>query len=130
MSIRGNSMTKRQFVLVVVARDTGQFTVEGPMSDDRLWNSAVVNAQRVGRNIRCFSMGILGRMSLQPNGTRLTGVAGLRLARSWGPCTMDGIEKGRGLVAPPAPPRRLAQSRQGGPKMPAAQRPSRLGCGR
>ena len=50
-------MAKRQFVLVVVDRDTSEFTVEGPMSDDRLWNSAVVNAQRVGRNIRCFSMG-------------------------------------------------------------------------
>jgi hypothetical protein len=50
-------MPKRQFVLVVVDRDTGEFTVEGPMSDDRLWNSAVVNAQRVGRNIRCFSIG-------------------------------------------------------------------------
>ena len=50
-------MTKRQFVLVVVDRDTGEFTVEGPMSDDRLWNSAVVDAQRVGRNIRCFSIG-------------------------------------------------------------------------
>jgi hypothetical protein len=35
-------MTKRQFVLVVVDRDTGEFTVEGPMGDDRLWNSAVV----------------------------------------------------------------------------------------
>ena len=50
-------MTNRQFVLVVVDRDTGEFSVEGPMSDDQLWNSAVVNAQRVGRNIRCFSMG-------------------------------------------------------------------------
>jgi hypothetical protein len=50
-------MKKRQFVLVVVDRDTCEFTVEGPMSDDRLWNSAVVNAQRVGRDIRCFSMG-------------------------------------------------------------------------
>jgi hypothetical protein len=29
-------MSKRQFVLVVVGRDTGEFTVEGPMSDDRL----------------------------------------------------------------------------------------------
>lgn len=56
-SLRGTSMKKRQFILVVVDRDTGEFTVEGPMSDDRLWNSAVVNAQRVGRNIRCFSMG-------------------------------------------------------------------------
>jgi hypothetical protein len=50
-------MTKRQFVLVVVDRDTGEFTVEGPMRDDRFWNRAVVNAQKIGRNIRCFSMG-------------------------------------------------------------------------
>ena len=52
-------MTQRQFVLIVVDRDTGEFTVEGPMSDDRLWNTAVVNAQKVGRNIRCFGMGDL-----------------------------------------------------------------------
>ena len=50
-------MTQRQFVLVVVDRDTGAFTIEGPMSDDRPWNSAVVGAQKVGRNIRCFGMG-------------------------------------------------------------------------
>jgi hypothetical protein len=52
-------MTQRKFVLVVIDRDTEEFTVEGPMSDDRLWNSAVVNAQKVGRNIRCFGMGDL-----------------------------------------------------------------------
>ena len=52
-------MTQRQFVLVVVDQDTDEFTVEGAMSDDRLWNSAVVNAQKVGRNIRCFGMGEL-----------------------------------------------------------------------
>jgi len=52
-------MTPRKFVLVVVDRDTGEFTVEGPMSDDRPWNTAVVNAQEVGRNIRCFGMGDL-----------------------------------------------------------------------
>ena len=50
-------MTKRKFVLIVVDRDAGEFTVEGPISDDRPWNSAVVNAQRIGRNIRCFGMG-------------------------------------------------------------------------
>lgn len=27
------------------------------MGDDRPWNSGVVNAQKVGRNIRCFGMG-------------------------------------------------------------------------
>ena len=52
-------MTQRQFVLVVVDRDTGEFTIEGPMSDDRPWYSAAANAQNVGRNIRCFSMGDL-----------------------------------------------------------------------
>ena len=50
-------MAQRQFVLVVVDRDTAEFTVEGPMSDDRPWNSAVVDAQKEDRNIRCFSMG-------------------------------------------------------------------------
>jgi hypothetical protein len=47
----------RTFVLIVVDRDTGEFSVEGPMDDDRPWNSAAVNAQKVGRNIRCFAMG-------------------------------------------------------------------------
>ena len=52
-------MAQRQFVLVVVDRDTDDFSVEGPMSDDRAWNSAVVEAQKIGRNIRCFGMGDL-----------------------------------------------------------------------
>ena len=47
------------FVLVVVDRDTGEFTIEGPMTDDRPWNRAVVDAQRFGRNIRCFALGDL-----------------------------------------------------------------------
>jgi len=50
-------MSGRSFVLVVVDHDSGEFTVEGPMSDDRPWNKAVVEAQKVGRKIRCFSMG-------------------------------------------------------------------------
>ena len=52
-------MAARKFVLVVVDRDTGEFTIEGPMSDDRAWNKAVVNAQANGRNLRCFAMGDL-----------------------------------------------------------------------
>ena len=52
-------MTLRQFVLIVADRDTNEFTVEGPITDDRPWNRAVVAAQRVGRNIRCFGMGDL-----------------------------------------------------------------------
>jgi hypothetical protein len=47
----------RSFVLVVVDRDAEEFTVEGPMTDDRPWNKAVVDAQKVGRNIRCFGLG-------------------------------------------------------------------------
>ena len=50
-------MTTPRFVIVVVDRDTGEFTVEGPMTDDRPWNAAVVEAQRIGRNVRCFSLG-------------------------------------------------------------------------
>jgi hypothetical protein len=52
-------MPQRQFVLIVTDRDSGEFTVEGPMMDDRPWNTAVVDAQRIGRNIRCFGMGDL-----------------------------------------------------------------------
>ena len=52
-------MPTRQFVLVVLDRDTGEFTIEGPMIDDRPWNVAVVEAQRTGRNLRCFGMGDL-----------------------------------------------------------------------
>lgn len=52
-------MSARTFVLVVVDRDSGEFAIEGPMTDDRPWNSAVVHAQKFGRNIRCFSMGDL-----------------------------------------------------------------------
>lgn len=44
-------------VPVVVDREAGEFTIEGRMSDDRPWNRAVVNAQKVGRNIRCFTIG-------------------------------------------------------------------------
>jgi hypothetical protein len=49
----------RAFVLIVVDRDTGDFSVEGLMMDDRSWNKAVVDAQEVRRNIRCFEMGYM-----------------------------------------------------------------------
>jgi hypothetical protein len=54
---------------------------------------------------------ILHRMSLQPNGTRLTGVAGLRLARSCGPLTAWCIDKRHRLVDLLASARQFAQSR-------------------
>ncbi len=42
------------FLLVVVDDDKRAFSVEGPMMDDRRWNSLVYNAQKEGRNVRCF----------------------------------------------------------------------------
>lgn len=52
-------MGRRQFILIIIDKDTDEFTVEGPMDDDRAWNKAVVNAQKVGRSLRCFGMGNL-----------------------------------------------------------------------
>src|SRR5258707_6904607 len=109
-------MKKRQFVLVVLDRDTGEFTVEGPMSDDRLWNSAVVNAQRVGRNIRCFSMGDIApgcrcnRMALV-----LRGSPDWVWLDSVGLSPRGTLTKGAGsssTVDLPASTRKFAQSRQ------------------
>jgi len=52
-------MSGRSFILIVVDRDTSEFTVEGPMTDDHPWNVAAANAHDLGRNIRCFGMGDL-----------------------------------------------------------------------
>ena len=52
-------MSPREFVLLVVDRETGEFSVEGPMTDDRFWNKAVIDAQVKGRKICCFGMGDL-----------------------------------------------------------------------
>ena len=41
------------FYLIITDRDNGTFSVEGPMTDDRLWNHAVVVAQKLGRQVRC-----------------------------------------------------------------------------
>jgi hypothetical protein len=41
------------FYLIIIDRDKGTFSVEGPMTDDRPWNHAVVGAQRAGRQVRC-----------------------------------------------------------------------------
>jgi hypothetical protein len=50
-------MIKQPFLLVVTDRDRGVFTIEGPMSDDTQWNSAVVAAQEAGRQINCHTPG-------------------------------------------------------------------------
>ena len=52
-------MGGRKFVLVVVDCDTAEFTVEGPMTDDRGWYDAVMAAHVLGRHVRCFRMGDL-----------------------------------------------------------------------
>jgi hypothetical protein len=39
------------FYLIVTDRDTETFSVEGPMTDDRQWNHAVVVAQKSGRRV-------------------------------------------------------------------------------
>ena len=43
----------KSFYLIVTDKDNGTFSVEGPMTDDRLWNHAVVVAQKLGRQVRC-----------------------------------------------------------------------------
>lgn len=46
-------MNKEKFFLIIADHDKHQFTVEGPMYDDRPWNIRVVAAQRQGRDITC-----------------------------------------------------------------------------
>jgi len=53
----GNETMPRQhpgtsFYLIVTDRDSETFSVEGPMTDDRQWNHAVVVAQKSGRQVR------------------------------------------------------------------------------
>jgi hypothetical protein len=43
------------FYLIVNDQDNGTFSVEGPMTDDRPWNHAIVVAQKSGRQVRCFT---------------------------------------------------------------------------
>lgn len=45
------------FVLVVTDHDQRTFSVEGPMTDDTRWNSAVVRAQESGRQVNCCNGG-------------------------------------------------------------------------
>jgi len=46
-------MSQQSFYLIVTDQDKGTFSVEGPMTDDRQWNRAVVTAQKSGRRVRC-----------------------------------------------------------------------------
>ena len=61
---------QQPFYLIIADRDNGTFSVEGPMTDDRLWNHAVVVAQKSGRQVRCseangFSAADAGRNWVQ-----------------------------------------------------------------
>ena len=47
----------KPFLLVVTDRDRNEFTVEGPMIDDRPWIDAVVVAQNAGREVNCHTPG-------------------------------------------------------------------------
>jgi hypothetical protein len=54
-------MSRPAFFLIVIDEDRNQFTVEGPMCDDRPWNRAVANAQTEGRRIKCCNGGTVSR---------------------------------------------------------------------
>ena len=41
------------FYMIIIDKDNGTFSVEGPMSDDKHWNHAVVIAQKLGRRVSC-----------------------------------------------------------------------------
>jgi hypothetical protein len=47
--------------LIVIDEDRKQFTVEGPLVDDRQWNRAIANARDKGRKIRCCNIGSTSR---------------------------------------------------------------------
>jgi hypothetical protein len=46
-------MAQPSFYLIVTDKDKETFSVEGPMTDDRQWNRAVVAAQKLGRRVSC-----------------------------------------------------------------------------
>lgn len=51
-------MSRQQpFYLIITDRYNGTFSVEGPMTDDRPWNHAVVVAQKAGPEVRCATEG-------------------------------------------------------------------------
>jgi hypothetical protein len=53
------------FTLIVVDRDANAFSVEGPMHDDRPWNTAVIEAQKEGRSVVCHTPGGIARSDVE-----------------------------------------------------------------
>jgi hypothetical protein len=45
--------TQATFLLLVTDKDTGRFTIEGPMTDDQSWVSEILRAQKAGRRLTC-----------------------------------------------------------------------------
>jgi hypothetical protein len=55
-------MGKTAFFLIVIDEDKKQFTVEGPLVDDKQLSLAVADAQSRGRKIRCCNIGKTSRV--------------------------------------------------------------------
>ncbi len=53
ITARINAVPQQSFYLIVTDQDKETFSVEGPMTDDRQWNHAIVVAQKSGRRVRC-----------------------------------------------------------------------------
>ena len=49
------TMPGEPFYLIVTDKDNETFSVEGPMTDDKQWNRAVVVAQKSWRQVTCFN---------------------------------------------------------------------------
>jgi hypothetical protein len=54
-------MDTSEFFLIVIDEDRKQFTVEGPLTDDQPFNSAIAAAKCGGRKIRCCNTGSVSR---------------------------------------------------------------------
>ena len=52
------------FLLVIKDEDKKVFSIEGPMSDDRPWNTRVCAAQDEGRMVRCFAANGMDRQEV------------------------------------------------------------------
>jgi hypothetical protein len=55
------AMSKPESFLVVVDDDRKQFTVEGPLTDERPWNVAITAAQQEGRKVKSVNLGSSSR---------------------------------------------------------------------
>jgi hypothetical protein len=50
-------ITAKPFFLIVTDLDAGFFCIEGPMTDDALWNLAAGRAREKGRSVQCGPTG-------------------------------------------------------------------------